>query len=171
MPEFMEPILAREAIRRVCTRRHFLARTSYGLLMLLFFWFSLPWGEYALTTRAAARAAERVFTASGVLQLTAAFVLKPRLPAGALSRERESGTLLLLRTTHLSGAAIAFQKLASGLASACLILLQTIPLTLAVMQSGGIDPPAVLRLEAATFLVLLLSGTVTLRFSAGARTT
>jgi ABC-type transport system involved in multi-copper enzyme maturation permease subunit len=172
MPEFMEPIFTREAILRVRFRRHFVERTSYGFLLLLFFGFSLLRRDgHALTTGEAARAAERAFTASALLQLTAAFVLTPLLLAGTLARERESGTLLLLRTTHLPDAAIVFQKLAAGLALECLILLQTIPLTLALMQNGGIDPPAVLRLEAATLLVLVVAGAVTLRCSAGAQNT
>jgi ABC-type transport system involved in multi-copper enzyme maturation permease subunit len=105
---------------------------------------------------------ESFFYSILVVQTAAVLVLTPAYIAGAISEERERGTLELLFTTHLSDREIVLGKMAGRLAHLGGVLLAGLPLVALTQLWGGVDFRLVLTGFYATGLYLLSVGAISI---------
>jgi ABC-type transport system involved in multi-copper enzyme maturation permease subunit len=105
---------------------------------------------------------ESFFYSILVVQTAAVLVLTPAYIAGAISEERERGTLELLFTTHLSDREVVLGKMAGRLAHLAGVLLAGLPLVALTQLWGGVDFRLVLVGFYATGLYLLSVGAISI---------
>jgi hypothetical protein len=86
-------------------------------------------------------------------QLAMIALIVPAYSAGAITTEREHGTIDLLALTLLSSSGIVVQKLAAALAQAFMLVLVSLPIMSVVFLLGGVSPMEV----AAAYLLLILT--------------
>ncbi len=103
------------------------------------------------------------------MQLIAASFVTPAFAAGAISTERQRGTLQLLRAAGLSARSIVFSKFVVAVGYALLFIFVSLPLFSLALLLGGIEPfellIALLVILASSVLFVALA----LFFSAAAR--
>jgi ABC-type transport system involved in multi-copper enzyme maturation permease subunit len=90
-------------------------------------------------------------------QLAMIALIVPAYSAGAVSTERERGTIELLSLTLLSSSGIVVQKLAAAVAQAVMLVLVSLPITSIVFMFGGVSP---LEVAAAYLLLVLTAGMI-----------
>jgi ABC-type transport system involved in multi-copper enzyme maturation permease subunit len=170
------PIFAKELVEMGRRKRYFLNRIFYGLVLLFSLyvvWESNRWrlhetGRYSI--RAMARMAEDLFLAVSWVQFGAVFVFVPVFLCGVIASEREERTLELLFTTQVTDREVVLGKLMSRLAALGMLILCGLPVLSMVMLFGGIDPQALGRVLASTFLAALYAGAHAIYFSAITKT-
>jgi ABC-type transport system involved in multi-copper enzyme maturation permease subunit len=96
------------------------------------------------------RFAERFALTVLAVQLLAVLVLTPAVVGGAITDERDRGTLDLLRTTALTDREIVLGKLLARLAAVGAVVAAGLPVLALAFLFGGIDPDRVLAAYAVT---------------------
>lgn len=140
------PIVGREMLgllRRYATVAIFIALAAALSLVVLVMW---PEG---VATAGQARQVFRVFMYGLLVSLLLAV---PAYPATAIVRERNAGTLALLLTSPLKPASIIVGKLSAALGFVALLLVLSLPASMACFVMGHIEVAHVLG----AYLVLLL---------------
>lgn len=171
MTALMGPIFAKEMVEMARRKRYYFNRVLYGsaLLFALFtIWDSYQWRIHyqgGQSYRLMARMAEDLFLAVSWVQLGAVFLFVPVFLCGVIAAEREEHTLDLLFTTGLTDREIVLGKLLSRATALVLLILCALPVLSLIMLFGGIDPQALGRALAATFLAILYAGAHAIYFS------
>jgi ABC-type transport system involved in multi-copper enzyme maturation permease subunit len=139
----LNPMIARELESRMRSPGAHTALTVYlsivgGISLLMYIGAAL--GSAAAGVSSTAQVGAGLFyVVVGMLIVLAGFAA-PALTAGAISGERERGTLDLLRATRLTARQIAAAKLASALGYILLLVLATVPLLSLAFLLGGVEP-------------------------------
>src|SRR5262249_43980400 len=115
--------------------------------------------------------AESFFAGFMVLQFAVVLLLTPTYTAGAIANERERRTLEFLLVTDLSDGEIVLGGLTSRLARLLLLVLTGLPVLSLLPLLGGVDPRLVLTGYAATTVLTLSLGSLSILMSVMARTT
>lgn len=147
------PLLQRELAELSARGRTFVARSLYAVV----FFGLLGWqfGEEFSRTSADALLelgrGRQFFDQLVLWQLAGVCLFMPVLTAGAVSSEKERGTLALLMITDLSPLTILVEKLASRLFVMMTLLLPAVPVTAYAYSLGGIEPAHI----GGSFIVLI----------------
>jgi ABC-type transport system involved in multi-copper enzyme maturation permease subunit len=156
-PRWLTPIAFKELGARMHSRSATMMLTLFigmvsGLAVLLY-------------TFAFAASSRRIGTASGggatlfyflvAMQLIACAFVAPMAAAGAISAERQRGTLQLLRTTLLTPSQIVAAKFLAAIGFTLLLILATLPLFGLPLLIGGIEAT-----EVVMALVVILSSAI-----------
>ncbi|HUR53831.1 MAG TPA: ABC transporter permease subunit, partial [Gemmataceae bacterium] len=115
-----------------------------------------------LSIEAAANFAERFLISFLVVQLLVVCVVTPVVVAGAITEERDRGTLDFLLSSPLSNAEIVLGKMAARLAFMVGLLLTGLPVLTLTMFFGGVDGGQLLAGYAITLATVFSAGTMTL---------
>jgi ABC-type transport system involved in multi-copper enzyme maturation permease subunit len=105
-----------------------------------------------------------------ILQCVMILLLTPLYTAGAIAEEKERRTVELLFVTDLSSREIVVGTLASRLAKILLLLLTGLPILTFLAFLGGLDPGRVLAGFAASFMLMLSLGAISILASVTCRT-
>jgi ABC-type transport system involved in multi-copper enzyme maturation permease subunit len=153
------PVFFYDLLRTGRRVRYFLVRGAYAsVLYLLLCWVYYAWvvdtpGGDLPASRLARFAETFFYTFMGAQFLTVA-ALTPAYVAGAVSEEKERGTLEFLLATDLDSREIVLGKLAARVINLTFLLLTGLPLLAALQFLGGVAPNLVLAGFAATGLTL-----------------
>lgn len=130
----MNPILRRELLEVLRTRKAFAMQLGVGLACALLVLVRWPTGDVADLSGARALQVLRIV---GYGLLTGVLLLVPAFPATALVREKVQGTLALLFNTPLSPLSIYLGKLGGVLGFTATLLVMTLPAAAACFALGG----------------------------------
>ena len=112
-----------------------------------------------------------IFSGLLLVETLLVLVLAPALTTGAISLEREKGTIDMLVTTPLSTLGMVVGKLFSALGYVFLLILASVPLMATVFVFGGVGPDDVLRAYVVLLSLAFGMGAVGLFISALVRRT
>jgi ABC-type transport system involved in multi-copper enzyme maturation permease subunit len=170
------PLLFYELVRLARRGRQALFRCLYGLVLLLILYLVYSEietravrGRGRLPAHEMAALGESFFTAFMVTQFLAVGLLTPVYVGGAVCDEKERRTLGFLLATDLRNREIVLSKLASRLANLCLLVLTSLPILSFTEFLGGVDPDLVLGGFAATALMMLSVGSLSILCSVYSR--
>jgi ABC-type transport system involved in multi-copper enzyme maturation permease subunit len=159
-PRVFGPVLFYDLLRTARRGRAVLLRAVYATLLLYTlvlvylvwlaqhgsfdggFWASLL--GYSLNIRQAAEFAAWFFGVFMAIQMLALLLLTPAYTSGAISAEKERGTLTMMLATDLRSHEIVLGIFASRLANMGLFLLAGLPILSMMEFMGGVDPGLVL---------------------------
>jgi ABC-type transport system involved in multi-copper enzyme maturation permease subunit len=159
-PRVFGPVLFYDLLRTARRGRAVLLRAIYATLLLYTlvlvylvwlgrhgsfdggFWASLL--GYSLSMRQAADFAAWFFGVFMAIQMLALLLLTPAYTSGAISAEKERGTLTMMLATDLQSHEIVLGIFASRLANMGLFLLAGLPILSMMEFMGGVDPGLVL---------------------------
>ena len=130
----MEPIIRRELLEVLRTRRALALQLGLGLACALLVLIRWPTGELADLSGARSLEVLRVF---GYGLLAGILLLVPAFPAVALVREKVQGTLELLLNSPLRPWSIYLGKLGAVLGFTAILLVMTLPAAAACYALGG----------------------------------
>jgi ABC-type transport system involved in multi-copper enzyme maturation permease subunit len=112
-----------------------------------------------------------IFSGLLLVETLLVLVLAPALTTGAISMEREKGTIDMLVTTPLSTLGMVVGKLFSALSYVFLLIFASVPLMATVFVFGGVGPEDVLRAYVVLLSLAFGMGAVGLFISALVRRT
>jgi ABC-2 type transport system permease protein len=175
-------VFARESRWRMRGRRAFVVVTIYvALVSLLVFGVYRVMYDQALfqaqfmsdgvsggfvSGSVSAAIGQAIFGAILVLQTVLTLMVAPALTSGAISAEREKGTLELLITTPVSTLGLVVGKLISSLAYVFILIAASVPLMSVVFAFGGLAPDDLVRAYVLLFAVAIGIGSIGLTMSA-----
>lgn len=151
------PVLTQEMRIRQRGAKPFIVMFIYGLVLIALA--GLVLGARLTTWHSAsnyygdlARHGRAVFLALMEAQLAMIALAVPAYSAGAVTTERERGTIDLLVLTRLGSSEIVTQKLAAAIGQAIMLIVISLPVVAAVFLLGGVSPTEV----AVAYLVLIM---------------
>jgi ABC-type transport system involved in multi-copper enzyme maturation permease subunit len=175
-------VFTRESRWRMRGRRAFVVATAYvSLVSLLVFavyrvmydqalfqaQFQFEGGPSGFVSGTiSAQIGQAIFGAILVLQTVLTLMVAPALTSGAISGEREKGTLELLITTPASTFGLVVGKLVSSLAFVFVLIAASVPLMSVVFAFGGLAPDDLIRAYVLLFAVAFGIGAIGLAMSA-----
>ena len=178
------PVFFYDLIRTSRKARNTLFRCLYGfgLLIVLYFVYDSWFGQYltnlddlfapaALPRDAVPRFAEHFFTAFMVVQVLTVALLTPAYVAGAITEERERGTLEFICTTDLTPREVVLGKFLSRLANMSLLVLAGLPVLSLTVFLGGVDPVRVVIGFVMTFMLMISLAGLAMLISVNSRRT
>jgi ABC-type transport system involved in multi-copper enzyme maturation permease subunit len=177
------PLYYYELVRLARKGRSFVVRCSFALLVFAtLFWVYRdkfprydpilnPFATEAAKEAELAHLAHDFVTAMLVVQTVAILVLTPAYVAGAVSGERERGTLDLLLMSHLRDREIVLGKLAARVTHLGGVILAGLPILAVTQVWGGVDFFALLAAFLAVGLNLVSLGGLSVACSVQNRTT
>lgn len=175
-------VFARESRWRMRGRRAFVVVTVYVALVSLLVYLVYQTMYQSALSRAqfltdgfaggfvsgsvSAEIGQAIFGAILVLQTVLTLMVAPALTSGAISAEREKGTLELLITTPVSTLGLVVGKLISSLAYVFVLIAASVPLMSVVFAFGGLAPDDLVRAYVLLFSVAFGIGAIGLTMSA-----
>lgn len=175
-------VFTRESRWRMRGRRAFVVATVYAALVSLLvfglyrimydqalFQAQFEFGEVPggfVSGSLSARIGQSIFGAILVLQTVLTLIVAPALTSGAISGEREKGTLELLISTPASTLGLVVGKLVSSLAYVFILIAASVPLMSVVFAFGGLAPDDLVRAYVLLFAVAFGLGAIGLAMSA-----
>lgn len=175
-------VFARESRWRMRGRRAFVVVTIYVSLvsLLMFAVYQFLYGQALAQAQFQSQGlpgdfvsgsispqiGQAIFGAILVLQTVLTFMVAPALTSGAISVEREKGTLELLITTPVSTLGLVVGKLFSSLAFVFILIAASVPLMSVVFAFGGLAPEDLIRAYVLLFAVAFGVGAIGLTMSA-----
>lgn len=130
----MNPIIGRELIEVLRTRRALVLQLSLALGCMLLVLVRWPTGDIAELSGARSLQVLRIF---GYGLLVGILLLAPAFPATSLVREKIQGTLALLLNTPMPPWSIYFGKLGGALGVTAVLIVMTLPAAAACYVLGG----------------------------------
>jgi ABC-type transport system involved in multi-copper enzyme maturation permease subunit len=130
----VNPIISRELLEVLRTRKALAAQVGLALLCALLVLVRWPTGEVADLTGARSLEVMRIF---GYGLLAGILLVVPGVPATSLVREKVQGTLALLLNSPLSPLSIYLGKLGGILGYSAVLLAMTLPAAAACYALGG----------------------------------
>lgn len=118
-----------------------------------------------------ARQGRDLFTVLCIAQLVMISLIVPAYSAGAVSNEKERGTLDLLALTLLSSNAVVAQKLAAAIGQAVMLTVASLPVVAIVFLIGGVSPWEMVVANALLFVTTAAFGALGLLCSCQFRNT
>lgn len=136
------PLVTKELIEQASRKRTYVIRTVYAIglfvtFVILYSHFVQRPG-FVIGNRALLGTGRMIFDQLVAIQLAAIYILLPATLAGAITEERERGSLQLLMLTRLSASQIVIQKLISRLIPMFTLILLSLPLFALAYSFGGI---------------------------------
>lgn len=157
------PVFAREVVTAARRRRLYVLRAAYpaGLLLLL----ATAWLVYTgpRLVRGAgdvARFGSMALALTASVQLALAMFFSALFTAGAVSQEKDRGTLELLLMTHLSNRELVLGKLSASLLYLGVMYLAALPVFMLLPLLGGVSYGQIARVYAVTAAAMLLCGSL-----------
>lgn len=165
------PLIARELTELSARRRTFIVRAIYAIL---FFVIAFPIILQRLSNTGGnplnlLGTGLDLFLYLTIVQFFGIYLFFPAIMSGAIATEKEQQTLGLLLLTHLGPWSILLQKLISRSVSMIVCLFCSLPLLAFCYSLGGLNLNAVLYAIAFLSLTLFQVGSLSLMFSAFAR--
>src|SRR5262245_18172337 len=130
----MNPIISRELLEVLRTRRAIALQISLAVACMLLVLVRWPTGDIAELSGARSLQVLRIF---GYGLLVGILLLAPAFPATSLVREKNQGTLALLLNTPMSPLAIYLGKLGGALGVTAVLIVMTLPAAAACYVLGG----------------------------------
>lgn len=166
--KLVSPVFGKELITLARGKRHYFARAL--LLTALLVVVAITWrgsaGRYAYRGfMDTSWLGHSLFLAFTITQLIAVVVIVPALTAPVIAAEKDQQTLSLLLMSNLRPHHILLDKLLSRILLMVLLLLSGVPLFLALLALGGIEPRQILSAYGGILSVLLFCSGVGLFFS------
>lgn len=151
------PVLTQEMRIRQRGAKPFIVMFIYGLVLialagLVLYQMMMVFGRMHTQPDDLARVGRSVFLALMQAQLAMIALAVPAYSAGAVTTERERGTIDLLVLTRLGSSEIVTQKLAAAIGQAIMLIVVSLPVVAAVFLLGGVSPAEV----AVAYLVLIM---------------
>lgn len=167
------PVFHKELLELSRRRSTFFLRALAGFaLLFVFFVFgelrSRPYQSLSITKLQAA-VAQEVFENWVWWQWWIVVGVMPLLTCGLVATERETGSLPLLFTTHLTNREIILGKLASRLVTVFLLCFSALPVLVLLGLLGGIDLDRLFRIYLMTFAAAALAASVGVYLSTTAK--
>ncbi|HUT37285.1 MAG TPA: ABC transporter permease subunit [Planctomycetota bacterium] len=134
------PLLSKDLAEQAARRRTYIARVAYAALLFLIFLVASH-SEFEVTDAGSAASSGRglgMFDALIKLQFAGILLFLPAMMSGALTYEKERGSLALLLLTTLKPRAILMQKYLGRLVPMFSILLLGLPLLAICYTFGGL---------------------------------
>jgi ABC-type transport system involved in multi-copper enzyme maturation permease subunit len=168
---------------RTARREHQIGhRCLYAVLLLgllfLVYWSWYPdrdlvnlWYGRTISPADRARFAGSFFTAFLAIQFAVVLLVTPTYTAGAIAEQKERRTLEFLLVTDLSNREIVLGALAARLGNLWLLVMVGLPIVSLLEFLGGVDPELLLAGFAATAMMTLSLGGMSILVSVNARTT
>jgi ABC-type transport system involved in multi-copper enzyme maturation permease subunit len=144
------PVLQRELLQNLRTKRSFLLLLAYQLILGAVVYFAWPQQE---RLEANAEAARRLVNLVFLGQYVLASLMAPSFAAGSISGEKERKTYELLLATPMWPSSIVMGKLFAALAHLGVLIFASLPIVLLCLPLGGVSLYEVL----AAYLGLSLS--------------
>ena len=147
-----------------------------GLLFVVYFSWFPNYGpdsllqEQAISPAEKARFASSFFTAFLGIQFTVVLLVTPTYTAGAIAEHKERRTLDFLLATDLTNREIVMGALAARLGNLLLLMITGLPIVSLLEFLGGVDPELLLASFAATIMMTLSLGGVSILISVNSRT-
>ena len=167
------PLLVKELTERANRRQTYVIRVVFALLFYGVFGFQC----FQIAAEAALLDTNILGTGSLIsllaikTQLLGIFLFLPAMMSGAITHEKERGSLELLSLTGLSSRQIIVQKFIGGLAPMVTCLLMAVPMSGVAYALGGVTQTQVITGNLALLVALVTVGSFALMCSAYCRTT
>ncbi len=173
MPRLSLPLLAKELVEQAARRRTYSVRTIYAAFLFFFSGMYL----YSFFDRADGNAlwvlgrGHELFAMIVFVQFAGIYLFLPALMSGAITREKERDSLVLLMLTTLRPREILLQKYLSGLVPMGTFLLLSLPLMAIAYTLGGVTSDAIVAAIIMLTLCCLQVGALALLLSTWCRST
>jgi ABC-type transport system involved in multi-copper enzyme maturation permease subunit len=167
---------------RTARRGQQLGHRSLYAVLLLGLLFAVYWSwfpdssqdsllhEHAIRTADKARFAGSFFTAFLGIQFALVLLATPTYTAGAIAEHKERRTLDFLLVTDLTNREIVLGALAARLGNLLLLMITGLPVVSLLEFLGGVDPELLLAAFAATAMMTLSLGGLSILISVNSRT-
>ena len=157
------PVFTREVAIAPRRPKLYVARTSYGLALLVLMstaWLVLTGTQLVRDVGDLARFGAAVFQILAPLQLALAAFFSALLAASEVAHEKDRHTLVLLLLTNLSNAELVLGKLLASLLSVLVALLAALPVFMLAALLGGVSYGQIARAMAVTLATVLCCGSL-----------
>lgn len=167
------PLLAKELIEQASRKRTYVVRVAYAVLLFFaaFLCFYSTFRAAAISPFGALGQGKNLYVALVFLQFAGVYLFMPAITCGAITQEKQAGSLQLLFLTKLGPWTILFEKLLSRIAAMLVFLFLSLPLLAFAYTLGGISTGLLWTGVAMLVLAILQMGTLALACSAFFRTT
>ncbi|NIL95926.1 MAG: hypothetical protein GTO53_01530 [Planctomycetales bacterium] len=159
----VSPVFVRELVTAPRRSKHFVARATYvsALLMLTgTAWLVLAGSQTIRNVGDLARFGTILFQILAPLQLTLSLFFAALFTASSVAQEKDRRTLILLLMTDLSNFELVVGKLMASMLNVLVLLLSALPLFMALVLLGGVEPSQVLAVYGITILGVLAAGSL-----------
>ncbi len=167
---FENPVLQRELLVNLRTRRAFVLLFGYNALLGLVVFFAWP-QQQQLDLSSQPVAAKRLVDMFFLGQFILASMMAPSFAAGAISGEKERKTYEMLLANPLQPGAILLGKLLASLCHLAILIFASLPIVMLCLPLGGVHPSEVLAAYLALFLAVVTFGMISLACSSYFRRT
>lgn len=167
------PLLAKELTEQAARPRTYKLRVGYALLLYFgaFLCFLGTFGSVTASPLAILGHGRGMFMACIDLQLVGIYLFMPAITCGAITNEKERGSLPLLFLTRLGPWAILFEKLLGRVIPMLAFVLLSLPMLAIAYTMGGISQQLMWHGVLLLVLATIQMGTLALACSAFFRTT
>ncbi len=160
---FIGPVFTREVA--IAPRRSgiYLARTAYGIALLLLItmaWLFLTGTQVVRDVGDLARFGTILLRILAPLQLALVVFFSAMLSASAVSQEKDRKTLILLLLTNLSNSELVLGKLFASLLHVLVLVTASLPLFMLAIWFGGVSFDQVARVFVVTFITVMACGSL-----------
>ncbi len=162
------PVLQRELLQNLRTKRAFLLLLTYQVILGAVVYFAWPQQE---RLEANAVAARRLVNLVFLGQYILASLMAPSFAAASISGEKERKTYELLLATPLWPSSIVFGKLLAALAHLAVLIFASLPIVLLCLPLGGVSLYEVLAAYLGLSLSVLTFGMISVACSSYFRRT
>lgn len=157
------PVLTREIAISPRRARVYVARTAYGLGLLVLMstaWLVFTGTQLVRDVGDLARFGTILFQILAPLQLALAIFFSALLAASEVAHEKDRRTLILLLVTHLSNSELVLGKLLASLLGVLVVLCAGVPIFLCVALLGGVSHGQIARAMAITLATAICCGSL-----------
>ena len=165
---FDNPVLQRELVHNLRTKRSFMLLLAYQVLLGAVVYFAWPQQS---RLEANAEAAQRLVNLVFLGQYILASLMAPSFTAGSIAGEKESKTYELLLASPMWPSAIVLGKLVAALAHLAVLIFASLPIVLLCLPLGGVSLYEVLAAYLGLSLSVLLFGMISVACSSYFRRT
>ena len=160
---FIGPVFTREVAIAPRRSRIYLARTAYGIGLLILMataWLVLTGTQVVRDVGDLARFGTILLGILAPLQLALAVFFSAMLSASAVSQEKDRKTLILLLLTNLSNSELVLGKLFASLLHVLVLTTASLPLFMLATWFGGVSFDQVARVFVVTFIAVMACGSL-----------
>lgn len=157
------PVFTREVVIAPCRARTYVARTAYGiglLVMMATAWLVLTGTQVVRDVGDLARFGTILLQILAWLQLALAVFFSALLSASAVSQEKDRKTLVLLLLTNLSNSELVLGKWFAALLQVVVLTLVSLPLFMLSTWFGGVSFDQVARVFVVTLVSIVVCGSL-----------
>ena len=160
---FVSPVFVRELVVAPRRPKHFIGRATYvaALLMLICTaWLVLAGNQTISNIGDLAKFGTILFQTLAPLQLTLALFFAALFTASSVAQEKDRRTLILLLMTDLSNVEVVLGKLSASTLNVLVLLFSALPLFMALLLLGGVEPSQIVAVYGVTVLGVFAAGSL-----------